>query len=123
MHSIHVIKNKGCEINSCLSQLLSSYIKKLLSNCKETNLLFQNIALNKEDFDYITFLQELSKEQNFEVTYVGVDERDVNGKFQCLLQLSTLPVAVCYGTGNTFNDAQANASLNALEYLRLMTKP
>lgn len=44
------------------------------------------------------------------------------GKFQCLVQLSTLPVAVCYGCGATSKDAQASAAQNALEYLKIMTK-
>lgn len=44
------------------------------------------------------------------------------GKFQCLVQLSTLPVAVCYGCGVTSKDAQASAAQNALEYLKIMTK-
>lgn len=44
------------------------------------------------------------------------------GKCQCLVQLSTLPVAVCYGTGVTSKDAQASAAQNALEYLKIMTK-
>lgn len=44
------------------------------------------------------------------------------GCFQCLVQLSTLPVAVCYAIGKTVDEAQANAAKGALEYLRLMTK-
>lgn len=46
----------------------------------------------------------------------------VTGEFQCLLQLSTLPVAVCYGTGASVDDAKAGAAHNALEYLKIMTK-
>lgn len=38
------------------------------------------------------------------------------------MQLSTLPVAVCYGSGVTSKDAQASAAQNALEYLKIMTK-
>jgi RISC-loading complex subunit TARBP2 len=38
------------------------------------------------------------------------------------VQLSTLPVAVCYGSGNSSKEAQASAAQNALEYLKIMTK-
>ncbi|MPC19392.1 Interferon-inducible double-stranded RNA-dependent protein kinase activator A [Portunus trituberculatus] len=41
---------------------------------------------------------------------------------QCLVQLSTLPVAVCYGTGASVKEAQSAAAHNALEYLMIMTK-
>lgn len=68
------------------------------------------------------FLQEIATEQSFEVTYVDIDEKSIAGRFQCLVQLSTLPVAVCYGTGTHSKDAQASAAKNALEYLKIMTK-
>ncbi|XP_030761627.1 interferon-inducible double-stranded RNA-dependent protein kinase activator A homolog B-like isoform X2 [Sitophilus oryzae] len=82
----------------------------------------ETVNLKKKDFDYVKFLQEIGKEQSFEVTYVDVEEKSFIGKSQCLVQLSTLPVAVCYGCGETLADAQADAAHNALEYLRIMTK-
>ena len=39
-------------------------------------------------------LTELGKEQKFEVTYVEVEEKTDEDLTQCLVQLSTLPVAV-----------------------------
>lgn len=45
-----------------------------------------------------------------------------SGKYQCLVQLSTLPVAVCHGTADSVIDAQQEASLKALKYIRLLTK-
>lgn len=45
-----------------------------------------------------------------------------SGQHQCLVQLSTLPVAVCYGTGASVKEAQSAAAHNALEYLMIMTK-
>ena len=41
-------------------------------------------------------LGELGKEQKFEVTYVEVEEKNDEDQIQCLVQLSTLPVAVSY---------------------------
>ncbi|XP_015175785.1 PREDICTED: interferon-inducible double-stranded RNA-dependent protein kinase activator A homolog isoform X2 [Polistes dominula] len=82
----------------------------------------EDTCLNDGDINLVQFLQEIASEQRFEVTYVDIEERSVNGKCQCLVQLSTLPVAVCYGCGVTSNDAQASAAQNALEYLKIMTK-
>ena len=50
------------------------------------------------------------------------EERSASGDHQCLVQLSTLPVAVCYGTGQTQPAANNDAARHALNYLKLMTK-
>lgn len=86
------------------------------------NVVFQVTPLNKKDFNFVQFLQEIASEQTFEVTYVDIEEKSISGKWQCLVQLSTLPVAVCYGAGTSSKDAQAGAAQNALEYLKIMTK-
>jgi len=78
--------------------------------------------LNDASFNFVQFLQEIASEQQFEVTYVDIEERSMTGKSQCLVQLSTLPVAVCYGSGTSSKEAQASAAQNALEYLKIMTK-
>lgn len=83
---------------------------------------FQSTSLSVKDFNYVQFLQEIALEQQFEATYVDIEEKSITGQTQCLLQLSTLPVAVCYGSGPTSKDAQSRAAQNALEYLKLMTK-
>lgn len=84
--------------------------------------LLQKTCLNNKDFNFVQFLQEIASEQQFEVTYVDIEEKSLSGKCQCLVQLSTLPVAVCYGSGASSKDAQASAAQNALEYLKIMTK-
>ena len=65
---------------------------------------------------------DLGQEQQFEVTYVDVDEKTDSGEVQCLVQLSTLPVAVCYGVGEDITSANNDAARNALNYLKMMTK-
>lgn len=72
--------------------------------------------------DAVKFLEEISQEQQFEVTYVDIEEKTYSTSSQCLVQLSTLPVAVCHGTGTNTPEAQTDAALNALEYLKIMTK-
>uniref|UniRef100_A0A0A9Z8W2 Putative RISC-loading complex subunit BRAFLDRAFT_242885 n=2 Tax=Lygus hesperus TaxID=30085 RepID=A0A0A9Z8W2_LYGHE len=78
--------------------------------------------LKDSDINFVQFLQEIASEQNFDVTYVDIEEKSISGMFQCLVQLSTLPVAVVHGSGPSSKDAQTSAALNALQYLKLMTK-
>lgn len=84
--------------------------------------ILQSTCLNDPKVNFVQFLQEIAGEQQFEVTYVDIEEKSFNNHFQCLVQLSTLPVAVCQGSGNTKNIAQLSAARNALEYLKIMTK-
>lgn len=53
---------------------------------------------------------------------MDIEEKTITGRHQCLVQLSTLPVAVCQGAGGTSKEAQMSAAHNALEYLKIMTK-
>lgn len=80
------------------------------------------MCLNVQDTNYVALLHEIAKEHQFEVTYVDIEEKTYSGKYQCLVQLSTLPVAVCQGSGQTSKEAQSDAAKNALEYLKIMTK-
>ncbi|XP_070496389.1 protein Loquacious isoform X3 [Chironomus tepperi] len=82
----------------------------------------ENTCLNAKDVNYVVFLQEIATEHQFEVTYVDIEEKTNSGRYQCLVQLSTLPVAVCQGAGANSKDAQSNAAKNALEYLKIMSK-
>ena len=74
--------------------------------------------------DFVRMLGELAKEQKFEVTYVEMEEEEVeeDGCKECLVQLSTLPVAVCTGRGADKAAAEQDAARSALVYLKTMTK-
>merc|ERR1712018_250334 len=67
-------------------------------------------------------LSGVSSEQDFDVTYVDVEEKSKDNKCHYFVQLSTNPVAVCFGIGETPILAKANSAANALQYLRVMTK-
>ncbi|XP_017030024.1 protein Loquacious isoform X2 [Drosophila kikkawai] len=82
----------------------------------------EKTCLKSAKMDYIKLLGEIATENQFEVTYVDIEEKTYTGQFQCLVQLSTLPVGVCHGTGPSVSDAQRHAAQNALEYLKIMTK-
>ena len=72
--------------------------------------------------DYVRMLRELGREHKFEVTFVDMEEDAEEGEAQCLVQLSTLPVAVCMGEGKDRAQAQQDAARTALVYLKTMTK-
>lgn len=82
----------------------------------------KNISLGSVNMNFIQMLEDIAQETHFVLTYIDIDEKTITGMFQCLLQLSTMPVAVCYGSGNTIKEAQSEAAHNALEYLKLMTQ-
>lgn len=103
------------------SYKVSQFHKQLKGTYGKSLAKLQNTCLG-QDINYVQFLQEIASEHQFEVTYVDIEEKTVSGKWQCLVQLSTLPVAVCHGSGPNPQDAQANAARNALEYLKIMTK-
>lgn len=91
---------------------------------KQCSKLFvlHRTPLKSHQADYKLLLEEVAQEQKFEVTYVEIEDRSDDGKIQCLVQLSTLPVAVCYGTGDSKDSSCQEAARNALNYLKMMTK-
>ncbi|XP_014664139.1 PREDICTED: RISC-loading complex subunit tarbp2-like isoform X2 [Priapulus caudatus] len=104
------------------SKEVSQFHKKLKASSGARLSELQNKLLDQPGINYCQILQEIALEQNFEVTYVDVEEKNIHGQHQCLVQLSTLPVAVCHGTADNSDDAQAQAAHNALHYLKIMTK-
>ena len=102
--------------------MLQDFYKKLQDSGKAKLLALHRSSLNAPNFDFVRLLAELGQEQSFEITYVDIEERSASGELQCLVQLSTMPVAVCYGTGQTQAAANNDAARHALNYLKLMTK-
>ncbi|CAN7997122.1 unnamed protein product [Ixodes hexagonus] len=82
----------------------------------------QGTPLNTAGLDYVGLLREIADEQSFEVTYVPIEELSTDGKHQCLVQLTSLPLAVCFGTAESPEQARAAAARSALQYLKIMTK-
>nr|AHY18682.1 R2D2 [Bemisia tabaci] len=117
------IKNSKVKtLNSEYSHKISKFHRNLKLSSGEKLVQLQDTSLVKSNLDFFAFLQEIAVEQKFEVTYVDIEEKSISGKYQCLVQLATLPVAVCHGTGLTSKAAQIAAARNALEYLKIMTK-
>ncbi|XP_055376567.1 RISC-loading complex subunit tarbp2-like isoform X2 [Condylostylus longicornis] len=124
------ILNRYADLKDChVPALTSHYSQKVsqfhrsLKNATGTKLAkLQSTCLKNTEINYVQFLEEIAHEHEFEVTYVDIEEKTYSGRSQCLVQLSTLPVAVCHGSGLSSKEAQANAAHNALEYLKIMTK-
>jgi len=109
-------------LNSSASQKVASFYRKLQSAGGGSLAKLHVTSLKGKNSDFVGMLGELGKEQKFEVTYVEVEEKNDEDQIQCLVQLSTLPVAVCYGVGNETKTANNDAARNALNYLKMMTK-
>jgi len=72
--------------------------------------------------NYVKFLKDLAEEQKFAVTYVELDEPVEGGGVMSLVQISSMPVAVCNGFGTNLDAANNEAAKSALLYLKMMTK-
>ncbi|KAJ8255377.1 hypothetical protein GJAV_G00204210 [Gymnothorax javanicus] len=90
------------------------------SSGEHISMLRRN-ALSIPNTDYVQMLLDLSQEQGFEVTYFDIDELTVNGQYQCLAELSTIPVTVCHGTGISCGNAHNDAAHSALQYVKIMS--
>jgi len=109
-------------LNSAASQKVATFYRKLQGAGGSKLASLHLTSLQSRTTDFLTILGELGKEQKFEVTYVEVEEKSDDDLTQCLVQISTLPVAVCYGVGSDVKTAHNDAARNALNYLKMMTK-
>ncbi|KAL4656674.1 interferon-inducible double-stranded RNA-dependent protein kinase activator A isoform X2 [Arapaima gigas] len=92
-----------------------------LRSCSGEKLsMLRRNPLSIPNMDYVQMMLELSQEQGFEVAYFDIDELTVNGQYQCLAELSTLPLAVCHGTGITCSNAHNDAAHSALQYIKIL---
>ena len=81
-------------LNSGASQKVAGFYRKLQTAGGSKLASLHMTSLKGRTGDYVAMLGELGKEQKFEVTYVEVEEKCDDDSTQCLVQLSTLPVAV-----------------------------
>lgn len=109
-------------ITSQHSHKVSQFHKSLKNAAGEKLTKLQKTCLKAPTLNHIQLLADIATENQFEVTYVDIEEKTISNQCQCLVQLSTLPVAVCHGSGPAQADAQRHAAQNALEYLKIMTK-
>jgi len=110
--------------------------RELRKNKEERNKYYQSLRpkpdsllaqLHSLTLDDITSaarkrLENICEEQDFSSTFVPLEELGKNGQHICLVQLSTVPAAVCHGMGDSEDEAAEKAALAALEFLLVMTK-
>ncbi|KAK3543696.1 hypothetical protein QTP70_027135 [Hemibagrus guttatus] len=96
------------------------YLENLRNSDLELICLLKRNSLSIPNTDYVQMMLELSQEQGFEVTYFDIGELTVNGQYQCLAELSTVPVTVCHGTGISCSNAHNDAAHNALQYIKII---
>jgi len=104
------------------SQKINQFYLALKSKTGKTLASLQALSLNVPATNYCQMLEEIAEEQIFSVTYVDLPDLTFDGLYQCLVQLSSMPVAVCYSVGRTRDDAHSTAAHNALQYLKIMTR-
>lgn len=103
------------------SQQVAKFHRNLKAVQGEMLASLSSLALS-DSSEHVARLQGIGEEQHFEVVYVDIEEVAKSGRLQCLVQLSTVPVAVCFGDGDDAESAQEAAALNALDYLQMMIK-
>jgi len=101
---------------SQLHKNLKCYKGKYLEKLRGRNLK------SETDLNSVKMLERISKEQGFGVTYVDVEEVSKSGLNQCMVQLSTIPLGLCFGHGSNRGLAKQAAARDALDYIQLMIK-
>ncbi|XP_019751020.1 interferon-inducible double-stranded RNA-dependent protein kinase activator A homolog isoform X2 [Hippocampus comes] len=96
------------------------HFENLKNSSSEKISFLRRNPLSIPNTDYIQLMADLSKEQNFDIAYLDIDELTTNGQYQCLVELSTSPVTVCHGTGISRSNAYNAAAHSALQYIKIM---
>ncbi|CAL1288981.1 unnamed protein product [Larinioides sclopetarius] len=115
--------------DNCQSNLQKTYSKNVLKFLKDLKTstssclqALQEIDVMDPQLDCPKLLQNIATEQNFEIIYIPIEQRGKNGECHCLLQITSLPVAVCFGTAATKEEAMISSARNALNFIQLMCK-
>merc|ERR1712098_300729 len=88
-------KEASKSMNGSHAQQVSKFHKNLKSSQGDFSELQELQLLEIEDC--VAKLEAIALEQHFEATFVDVEEESKRGLFQCMVQMSTVPVSVCYG--------------------------
>ncbi|CAM1154470.1 TARBP2 (predicted) [Pycnogonum litorale] len=102
-------------------KMISKFHMDLKSSSGTALKTFHSADL-QPDKNAIQLLLKIGEENGFNVTFVPIEHKSYKNDYQCLVQLATQPVAVCYGVGETEFEAKAAAAYDAINYLSIMTK-
>lgn len=111
----------GMSLGARQLQQLNSFHSKLRSSVDPVISMLRGMSLDERECSFnVSMLQELANEQNFDVTWIDIDELSISGQRQCLVQLTTAPVIVCFGSAVDVDSARLDAARNALNCLRII---
>ncbi|XP_035223630.1 interferon-inducible double-stranded RNA-dependent protein kinase activator A homolog isoform X1 [Stegodyphus dumicola] len=114
--------NKISNLQKTYSKNVLKFLKDLKTSTSSFLHALQDVDLMDQNLDCLKLLQNIATEQNFEIIYIPIEQRGKNGDYHCLLQITSLPVAVCFGSANTREDAKINSARNALNFIQLMCR-
>merc|ERR1719259_1517584 len=101
-------KEANKAMNGSHSQQVSKFHKNLKSSQGDLLSKLQDLSLEELE-DCVEMLEDIAHEQKFEATFVDVEEVSERGLYQCMVQMSALPVSVCYGQGEDPGAAKQSA--------------
>ncbi|XP_033099405.1 RISC-loading complex subunit tarbp2-like [Anneissia japonica] len=122
------MKQKKGNANNAAIQAHKNQLNLLqTASGEKIEMLRSQDVMSHHDSNYCSMLQDLAEEQNFEIRYIPIEETSLTGRMQCLVQLnmapgSGTPFAVCHGTADTLDQSKAEAALNALNFLKVLSK-
>lgn len=67
-------------------------------------------------------LQRISEENGFRLIECPLEERSSTGKYLFMLEMTTVPIGVCTGRGDSLEEAETDAIIGSLDFLKMMTK-
>lgn len=67
-------------------------------------------------------LKRVSEENDFHLIAIAMDEKSTMDKFQCLIEMTTNPIGVCQGMGDTEEEAEYNAVVACLDFIKIQVK-
>jgi len=114
---------EGAEIKSQIASKRVCMFHKNLKCWKGKYVikLHQRKLIDESAINFEGMLEEVAREQHFEVTYIDIEEVSKRGLHQSMVQLSTVPIALCFGQGTNHILAKQDAARDALAYIQLMT--
>nr|CAB3266815.1 RISC-loading complex subunit tarbp2-like [Phallusia mammillata] len=91
-----------------------------LANSLGERLVLSEVAVNS-NHKPCELLDSLAKDHNFEVIYKDIDCKTIKGQQQCIIELTTQPLSVVHGCGDSLWEAYSSAASSALYFIKLFT--
>ncbi|GFR06918.1 RISC-loading complex subunit TARBP2 [Trichonephila clavata] len=114
--------NGQTNLQKTYSKNVLKFLKDLKTSTSSYLQALQAIDIMDPQLDCPKLLQSIATEQNFEIIYIPIEQRGKNGECHCLLQITSLPVAVCFGSAMSKEEAIVSSARNALNFIQLMCK-